>query len=134
VGKETIVRRRGATWSFHLLKMHSIEVDRENRLVSLNMPLQGTTYTLDDIEEDEEEVIVSLGSEIGRHDAGVGNTPSELRGYPLPEIQEEFERLRGRWTAVGLPEAEFDVWAERSSHEDQLRKIRRRLREVETQP
>ncbi len=31
MAKETVVRRRGADWSFHLPKMHSIEVDRENR-------------------------------------------------------------------------------------------------------
>ncbi len=128
-GKVTVVQRRGATWSFHLPRMHRIEVERENGLVTLATPHDGSTYHLAGIEETGDEVIVKLGEEIGGHASGVGEQVAEP-GYRLPQIQDEFERLRGRWMNVGLPEQEFNAWAQGASWESHLREIRRRLRGV----
>lgn len=128
-GKETVVRRRGADWSFHLPYMHRIEVDQENNLVALSMPDSGSTYELGGIEETDDEVIVLLGHESGGHAVGVGEGAPEP-GYRLPEIQDEVERLRGRWDNAGLPAHEFIAYGTGETHEDRFRMIRRRLREA----
>jgi hypothetical protein len=127
--KETVVRRRNADWSFHLPAGHEIKIDRENRHVSLSTPQESSTYELAGIEETGDEVIVALGQWLGAGGIAVGDNEAPV-GYRLPEIQEEFERLRGRWLASGLSEQDFDAWAAGSSHEDKLREIRQRLREV----
>lgn len=130
-GKETVVRRQGADWSFHLPRRHSIRVDRENREVHLDMPLQGSMFELAGIEETGDEVIVKLGPLLGSHGPpGVGDNVPEPVGYPLPLIQDEFERLKGRWIRAGLPEQQVHAYAQGSSHEDQLAWLRKRLREV----
>lgn len=130
-GKETVVRRPGAEWSFHLPRRHGIEIDQENGTVHLKMPLQGTTYELAGIEETADEVVVRLGPELGSHGPPwVGDSPPAPTGYPLPLIQEEFERIKGRWRAAGLPEQQVHAYAQGSSHEDQLARLRRKLREA----
>lgn len=130
-GKETVVRKRGANWSFHLPRRHTIEVDRENGHVHLNMPDQGTTYFLAGVEETDDEVIVSLGEPMIWHGpTSIGDQVLETTGYPLPEIQDEFERIKGRWLAAGLPEQEVHAYGQGSTHEDQLARLRRRLRKV----
>lgn len=130
-GKETVVRRPGANWSFHLPKRHTIEVDRDEGIVHLSMPDQGTTYHLAGVEETADEVIVKLGERMLWHGpTSMGNSVLEAFGYPLPEIQDEFERIKGRWIAAGLPEQEVHAYAQGSTHEDQLTMLRRRLREV----
>ena len=128
-GKEAVVRRRGADWSFHLPAQHEIEVNAEHNFVSLSMPLAGSTYQLAGITETDDEVIVALGDQLIGHATSVGeNVPPT--GYPLPEIQDEFERLHGRWTQAGLPQQDFHAYAAGSTHEDKLRDIRRQLREA----
>jgi hypothetical protein len=130
-GKETVVRKQDADWSFHLPKGHTIQVDREAGVVHLNMPDQGTTYELGGIEETEEEVIVTVGQQMMWHGpTSVGDAVLETTGYSLPDIQEEFERIRGRWVAAGLPEQQVHAYAQGSTHEDQLAMLRRRLRAV----
>lgn len=130
-GKETVARRQGASWSFHLPKRHTIEVDREAGVVHLNMPDQGTTYHLAAVEETADEVIVKLGERMIWHGpTSVGDTVLEAIGYPLPEIQDEFERIKGRWIAAGLPELEVHAYAQGSTHENQLARLRRKLREA----
>jgi hypothetical protein len=128
-GKETVVRRRGADWSFHLPGQHELRVDQEAGHAQLTMPMEGTTYELAGIEETDDEVIIKLGAELSSHATGVGDNVAEP-GYRLPEIQEEFDRLRGRWNQAGLPPAEFNAYPAGATHEDMLRLIRRRLREV----
>jgi hypothetical protein len=130
-GKETVVRRRGSTWSFHLPRTHRIELDIESAQVTLSTPHDGSVYELARIEETNDEVIVKLGDEIVGHSSGVGDSVPPP-GYRPPEIQDEFERLRGRWTSAGLPQQELDAWAQGASYESHLREIRRRLREHET--
>ena len=130
-GKETVVRKPGAGWSFHLPERHTIEVDQEEGLVHLKMPDQGTTYHLAGVEETADEVIVKLGDRMVWHGpTSVGENVLEARGYLLPEIQEEFERIKSRWIAAGLPEQEVHAYAQGSTHEDQLAMLRRRLREA----
>ncbi len=123
------MQRRGKTWSFHLPRMHRVEIDQENAFVSLSTPDDGSTYRLAGIEETDDEVIVKLGDEIGGHAVGMGDYVPQP-GYRLPEIQDEFERLKGRWTSAGLPRQEFEAWAQGASWESHLHQIRRRLREV----
>jgi hypothetical protein len=118
-GKETLVQARGASWCFHLPRMHRIEIDDENRRVSLSTPDSGSTYELAGIEETEDEVILKLGAELSGHAVGVGEHVREP-GYRLPLIQDEFERLRGRWTNAGLPEHTFNAWAQGASWESQV--------------
>lgn len=130
-GKETVVRKRGADWSFHLPKRHTIAVDRDAGIVHLSMPDQGTTYRLAGLEETADEVIVKLGEPMMWHGpTSVGDTVLEASGYPLPEIQVEFERIKGRWIAAGLPQQEVHAYAQGSTHEDQLARLRRKLREA----
>jgi hypothetical protein len=129
--KETVVRRRGADWSFTLPEFHRIEVDQANKTVHLRTPLEGTTYELAGLEESEDQVIVRLGTELGSHGPpSVGPSGPEPRGYPLPEIQDEFARLTARWERAGFAPHEVHVYPEGATHEDQLRMIRRRLREA----
>lgn len=130
-GKETVVRRPGANWSFHLPKRHTIEVDPEAGVVHLNMPDKGTTYHLAGIEETADEVIVKLGERMMWHGpTSVGDAVLEATGYPPPEIQDEFARIEGRWIAAGLPEEEVHAYGQGSPHEEQLAWLRRRLREA----
>jgi hypothetical protein len=128
-GKETVVQRRGKTWSFHLPHMHRIKVDHENAQVTLSTPDDGSIYHLAGIEESSDEVLVKLGEEIGGLSSGVGDY-FPPPGYRLPEIQDEFERLKGRWANAGLPGQQFEAWAQGASWESHLHQIRRRLREV----
>lgn len=128
-GKETVVRAPGADWAFHLPERHTIEVSDD--VVALATPLEGSTYELRGMEEVDDEVVVRLGAELGRHGPPSSRPEvAEARGYPLPAIQEEFERLRGRWKQAGLPEQEFNAYPQGATHEDQLRALRRKLREA----
>jgi hypothetical protein len=129
-GKETVVRRRGANWSFTLPEQHRIRINNEHRTVRLETPLEGTTYELAGVEETDDEVIVRLGAEISRGGVGAGGE----RGYPLPEIQDERARLQARWERLGLPIGEFHAYPQGATHEDKLRELRRRLREAGPAP
>ena len=83
------------------------------------------------LEETADEVIVKLGERESWHGpSSTGETLLETTGYPLPEILEEFERVKGRWVAAGLPEQEVHAYAQGSNHEEQLAWLRRRLREA----
>jgi hypothetical protein len=130
VEREIVVRRPGADWSFTLPDQHTIDVDQDARLVSLGAPMQGSVFELAGVEQTDEESIVLLGAELGRHGPpGTGPKVPKVAGYPLPEIQDELDRLRARWDRAGLSPQEFGAYAPGSSHEDQLRRIRRQLRE-----
>jgi hypothetical protein len=126
------VRRPGADWSFHLPSRHTIDVSEDGRYVSLGAAGEGSTYRLERVDNSNpDEQVVFLGEEVGRvGGGGWGNENREIRGYPFPEIQTEFERLRVRWLDAGLPEQQFSAWPSGATHEDQLRRIRRRLRSV----
>lgn len=128
-GKETVVQKRVANWAFHLPAQHTIEVDHDNNTVTLAQPDSGSTYELAGIEETEHEVVVKLGAEKTGHATGVG--PRVPRpGYRLPEVQDEFERLRDRWRNAGLPEQQFNAWAQGASWGSHLQEIRQALREA----
>lgn len=95
------------------------------------MPDQGTTYHLAGVEETADEVIVKLGTRMIWHGpTSTGDAVLEAVGYLLPEIQDEFERIKRRWIAAGLPEQEVHAYAQGSTHEDQLAMLRRRLRQA----
>lgn len=96
---------------------------------SLAQPDSGSTYELAGVEEGEHEVVVKLGTERAGHAIGVGATLRQP-GYQLPEIQDELERLHGRWRNAGLPEQKFNAWAQGASWEEHLQKIRQALREA----
>gem|GEM_PF-3419828 len=131
-GKETVVRRHGSDWSFTLPEQHSIRIDHQKGWVRLGTPSGGSTFLLNGLDETDGEAIVSLGDEVaGAGPVSVGPIVSDARGYPLPEIQDELERLRARWVRAGYPEHEFNAYSQGSTHEDQLRRIRARLRVAE---
>ena len=130
-GKETVVRRRGAEWSFTLPDRHDLAIDQEAHTVSLSMPGEGSAYELAGIEETDSEVIVQLGPEIGSHTTGTGQPMKWPKGYPLPESG-RVQRLKARWLRAGLPQQEFDAWAQGATHESQLSRIRARRREAPT--
>src|SRR5690242_5988847 len=92
-GKETVVQPRGESWSFHLPEHHTIDVDQANRFVTLHQPDAGSTFELQAIEERGNEVVVKLGDPMVRSSLG-----TRQPGYPLPQVQDEFDRLRVRWT------------------------------------
>jgi hypothetical protein len=120
-GRETLVRRRGVSWSFHLPHQHRIELSEDRSYANLSTPETSTTFAVERIDESyPEEVVVMLG------DAQV----AEANGYPLPEIRDEFDRLRARWRAAGLDEEEFNSWAQGSTNENQLQRLRKKLRDV----
>jgi len=128
-GKETVVQALDANWSFHLPHMHRVEIDHENSLVNISTPHDGSIYRLAGLEETDDEVIVKLGEEFAGHAVGTGDfVPAP--GYRVPLIQDEFERLHGRWMNAGLPEQVFNAWAQGASRESHLHEIRRRLREA----
>ena len=133
-GRETVVRRPGADWSFHLPKGHNARwADRDETMVTVRTGTQGSTHLLagTDTTAAPDEVVVILGELRGDFGPGAGSADRpERSGYPFPEIQDELERLRVRWLVVGLPEAEFNAYPAGAVHEDQLRLIRRRLREA----
>lgn len=121
------MRRPGANWSFTLPEGHTIEI--EDDVVTLRaMPHASSRYRLERVEETDEERIVHLG----RLHARSGGPPkpeiTRPEGYPLPEIQDEIERLRTRWRDAGLPEQGFTAYGEGETHEEHLREIRRTLR------
>jgi hypothetical protein len=128
-GKQTVVQRRGATWAFHLPDRHEVQVNRDNNTVTLSQPDSGSTYELAGVEERDDEIIVKLGAEIAGHAAGVGDQARQP-GYRMPEIQDEFERLRGRWERAGLNPQKFNAWAQGASWESHLTEIRRELRQA----
>jgi hypothetical protein len=132
-GKETVLRRRGADWSFHLPERHTVELTDDGHYINVATPQESSLYKVDRVDDsDPEEVVVFLGEEHGK--AGppsFGPGVAEARGYPLPEIQDEFERLRARWRNAGLDEQEFIAYPAGATHEDKLREIRRRLRQAE---
>lgn len=131
--REVVVRPRGANWSFHLPEQHTVEVTEDRRYVNLSMPGRSTLFLIERIDEsDPEEVVIYLGE--GRAWSGPGSWLSEgvprADGYPLPQIQDEFDRLKARWRAAGLDEQRFIAYAQGASHEDHLRMLRRTLRSV----
>jgi hypothetical protein len=129
--KETVVRRPGAGWSFTIPYGHEVNVDDVNRQVHLGTPQSGSLYELAGVEQTEDETIVLLGDKLGDHGPpSVGDVGTPPLGYWLPEIQDEFDRLRVRWQRAGFELQEFNAYAPGSTQEDQLRMIRRRLREV----
>jgi hypothetical protein len=130
-GRETVVRRHGARWSFHLPDQHRIELTEDRRHANLSTPDASTLFEVERIDESEpQEAIVVLGEPQAQVGASSEGGPPEALGYPLPEIQDEFDRLRARWREAGLDEQEFNAWARGSTHEGQLRRLRRKLREV----
>jgi hypothetical protein len=130
-GRETVVRRSGADWSFSLPYRHEIEVDPGAGFVQLRTPDTATMYQLGGIEEADEEVMVKLGPELARSGPpSMGDVVLAPLGYPLPEIQDEFDRLTARYEEAGLPAQEVHAYAQGSTHEDQLRWLRKRLRDA----
>jgi hypothetical protein len=129
-GKETVVRRLGANWAFHLPEQHRVELISEGRYVVLGTPLEESIFEVDHIDDsDPEEVVIYLGEPKGESGPPAwGDQVPEPRGYPLPKIQEEFERLRGRWRNARLNDQDFDAWAQGASWEDKLRSLRHQLR------
>jgi hypothetical protein len=134
LGKETVVQRRGANWSFHLPDRHEIELTDDRGYVTLATPDQSSLFAVERIDDsDPEEVVVYLGEQHGEAGPPLysDQVQPEILGYPLPEIQDEFERLHARWTEAGLSEQHFNAWPQGVGHEDQLRLLRRRLRVAE---
>lgn len=132
-GREVVIRPPGADWSFHLPEQHTVEVTEDRRYVNLSMPGRSTLFLVARIDEsDPEEIVICLGE--GRAWLGPGSWLSEGvprgEGYPLPQIQDEFDRLKARWLAAGLDEQRFIAYARGDSHEDHLRMLRRTLRSV----
>jgi hypothetical protein len=70
----------------HTVELKEVELDEGSQTwVSLSTPLEGGTFHLRDLEKRDDEVVVHLGSEIGRHGLpGVGEKIPEARGYPFP--------------------------------------------------
>jgi hypothetical protein len=131
-GKETVVRAPGRNWSFHLPKGHGVELAANGRSVVLAAGGMSSIYTVDGIEHlDPGEVVLRLGELRGKSGPASSGFPVEAHGYPIPMIQEEFDRLRERWANAGLNEQEFNAWEQGSDWERQLRRIRARLREAE---
>ena len=131
-GKETVIRRAGEDWSFGLPDGHTVQLTDDGKYVSLEVRLGGSSlFAVERVDDsDPEEVVVFLGAQ-----HGYAGPPTfgeiESRGYPLPEIQDERERLRSRWLEAGLDEQDFDAYARGESHEDRFRTIRRALRQRE---
>jgi hypothetical protein len=94
----------------------------------MSFPASGSAPTA----SDPDEVVVSLGTQHGwSGPPSYGAQSPAATGYPLPLIQDEFDRLRTRWEDAGLDRQEFDAYDRGESHEDKLRNIRRTLRAVE---
>src|SRR5690348_17033608 len=99
----------------------------DRRYVNFSMPGRSTLFQVERIDEsDPEEVVVYLGE--GRAWSGPGSWMGEglprAEGYQLPQIQDEFARLKVRWLAAGLKEQRFVAYARGDSHDDHLRKLR----------
>jgi len=136
-GKETLIRRRGADWSFHLAARHTVELTDDRRYVTLSAPLGGLSlFRVDRIDEtDPEEVVIFVGDQHAQAGpATFGDEPVEPMGYPLVEHQDEIERLRQRWRSAGLADQEFNAYGRGESHDDRLKSIRRTLRAIEHAP
>ena len=127
-GKETVVRRRGADWSFQLPREHTLRVEGE--LVFLRTPQAGSIFKLIGTEERGDEVIVRLGGAL-RHlgPDGAGERVVAETGYPLPELEAEVARLGARWEEAGLSVPYFNAWPAGPPNERHLAELRRRLRE-----
>lgn len=129
-GKETAIRRGGEDWSFGFPDAHTVYLTGDGNYVSLEVPLGGSSvFAVERIDDsDPEEVVVFLGAQ-----HGYAGPPTfgqvETGGYPLPEIQDERERLRSRWLDAGLDEEDFNAYARGESHEDRFRSIRHTLRQ-----
>jgi hypothetical protein len=127
----TLYRRHGGDWSFTLPAEHTAKLSDDGAMISLSTPQEGTTFEVLGVPEIYGERVVLLGAAKARHGSTTFGDDLEMRGYLLPEIHDEFSRLRGRWERAGLPFQEFEAYAAGSTHEDRLRAIRARLRETE---
>jgi hypothetical protein len=132
-GKQTVVRPPGGSWCFTLSEQDTIELTDDRRYVSLATPQASTLFAVTGIDDsDPEEIVVSLGDVHGRTGPpSFGDVVREPRGYPLPQVQDEFARLEARWQAAGGDPQRFSAWAQGADNEAQLRRIRAELRKPE---
>lgn len=121
--KEIVVYRSG--WGFRLPDQHTIRVNGVDRLIDVSMPQRGGTYTLERVEETDEEYRVHVAAGGPHSGHALGDLPAE---YPFPTINEELERLRLAWLAAGLRETDFNAWAQGASWDSQTSAIRAQLR------
>ena len=131
-GKETVVKR--GSWAFTLPEQHRIRLSEDAGLVSISTPSRGSTHHLREIIEDEDEVVVVLGSEVTRSAVGTGEEITEPTGYPFPTIDEEVARLTQRLIGAGGDPQRIQAWAAGEDYDSHLRFIRREIRAPERPP
>jgi hypothetical protein len=120
--KEIVVYRGG--WGFRPPEQHTIRINEPDRLVDLSMPQRGGTYSLERVEEtdDEYRVYVAPGGPFSGH--AIGDLPAE---YPFPTIDEEIDRLRIAWLNAGLRETDFNAWGQGASWDSHTTWLRARF-------
>lgn len=121
--KEIVVYRGG--WGFRLPAQHTVQLNEIDGLVEVSMPQCGGAYTLERVEETDEEYRVHVAAGGPHSGHALGDLPVE---YPFPAIEEEIERLRRAWISAGLRETDFDAWAQGASWDSHTSAIRSRLR------
>jgi hypothetical protein len=132
-GREPVIRPEGQDWSFTLPDPHTITLTWDERFVILSTGYASAMFEVLAINStDPEEIAISVGSvAMQGGGAGVGGHVPELTGYPLPSIDEEFERLRSRCRDAGGDWQRVGAWAEGDTHETCLRRVRGELRALE---
>jgi len=136
--KEIVIYRGG--WGFSLPDQHTVRINEAEKLVSVHMPQRGGTYSLERIEESDDElrVYVASGGPI------VASALGELEtGYPFPTIDVELDRLRARWERAGGARYEdrmhgdpgtrqqFEAWAAGDDYNTKTSQMRAMVREQE---
>jgi hypothetical protein len=120
---EIVIYRGG--WGFRLPAQHRVSIDEEKQLVQLSQPDRGGIYELQQVDETASEFRIQVGDPYGiSHATGTTEPP----GYPFPTIDDELARLRAAWKSAGLPEHEFEAWAQGATYDSHTTHIRARLR------
>jgi hypothetical protein len=131
-GREVVIRPERRDWSFTLPEQHAIDFINDD-YVELSTPHASTTFHFDGISTaDPEEAVVLIGPAVAWNgQGGAGGQVPMPTGYPIPEIQEEFERLQARCRDAGGDWQRVNAWAQGQTHEGHLRNIRAELRALE---
>jgi hypothetical protein len=137
-GKEIVLYRGG--WGLSLPDQHTVRVNTKDGLVSIRMPQRGGTYSLEQIEETEDELRVHVARGEPIVSSALGNLET---GYPFPTIDVEIDRLRARWDAAGGARYEdrihgdpgtrqkFEAWGQGEGYDEHTTQMRAMVRELE---
>lgn len=134
-GKQVVIQPRGETWAFVPPAGHRVDVsgEGEREWLALSTGQDSSMFRVVGIDEEEEEVRIRIGGAEIMGNTGSGEVLPPIRGYPLPDLGTELQRLASRFEELNGNGQQAQAWAAGSDYDEHTRELRHRIRELERQ-